>query len=239
MANTKIGGRANYGLGDFVEKIDSDRILSPGDSGKTFFCEQNASSSIDFVLPKLSASLCGWNAEFVLSVASDYNVGINVWGTDNRAGATGDGGVTNDGDTIHLVKDMQPLRGTATKDLGSLADAAGESFDVTVTGAVLGDHATAAFEVDIEEMIVNAHVRAANTVEVRVQNESGGTLDIASATVNAFVWKDTPNPGALLDYITFNGTYGTVGDSIRLITDGSLWYATATAANGMSVGTGG
>lgn len=239
MANTKLGGRANYGLGDFVERIDSDRILTPGDSGKTFFCKQNADNSIDFVLPQLSTSLCGWNAEFVLSTASDNSVGINVWGTDNRAGATGDSGVTNDGDTIYLVKDMQPLRGSATQDLGSLADGAGESFDVTVTGASLGDHATAAFEVDIEEMIVTAHVRAANTVEVRVQNETTGTLDIASTTVNAFVWKDTANPGTLLDYVSFNGTYGTVGDSVRLITDGTYWYARATASNGMSITAGG
>ena len=72
MANTKIGGRANYGLGDFVEKIDSDRILSPGDSGKTFFCEQNASSSIDFVLPKLSAKDFSTNSALVFKAIKGF-----------------------------------------------------------------------------------------------------------------------------------------------------------------------
>ena len=79
------------------------------------------------------------------------------------------------------------LTGSTTWDVGSLVDAAGESKDVTVTGAVLGDFAIASLGVDTVDMLVTATVTAADTVTVRVQNESGSTVDLASTTVRVVV----------------------------------------------------
>lgn len=79
------------------------------------------------------------------------------------------------------------LSGSATWDAGSLVDAAGESKDITVTGAALGDFVLCSMNVDVADMTISAQVTAADTVTVRLQNESGGTLDLASTTVNVRV----------------------------------------------------
>jgi len=69
-------------------------------------------------------------------------------------------------------------------DPASLADAAGGTVDVTVTGAAIGDFVLFAPGVDMVDMIVTAYVVAANTVQIRVQNESGAAANIASSTWN-------------------------------------------------------
>lgn len=76
------------------------------------------------------------------------------------------------------------LGGSDTWDVGNLADGAGETKSFTVTGAALGDIAFASVPKDLQDMTVTAYVQAANTVEVRVQNESGGAINLASA-----IWK--------------------------------------------------
>ncbi|AZO04591.1 hypothetical protein [Mesorhizobium sp. M2A.F.Ca.ET.043.02.1.1] len=84
---------------------------------------------------------------------------------------------------------LYSLTGTATYDPPSLADGAGATTTVTVTGAALGDVALASFSLDTSGITVTAWVSAVNTVSVRFQNESGGTLDIASGTLKATVLK--------------------------------------------------
>lgn len=81
------------------------------------------------------------------------------------------------------------LTGSATYDPPSLADGAGTTTTVTVTGAAFGDFALASFSLDLQGITVSAYVSATNTVSVRFQNESGGTLDLASGTLRARVWK--------------------------------------------------
>jgi putative cofactor-binding repeat protein len=81
------------------------------------------------------------------------------------------------------------LQGTATYDPASLADGAGATTTVTVTGAALGDIAEASFSNALQGITLTAWVSAADTVSVRFQNESGGVLDLASGTLKAWVWK--------------------------------------------------
>jgi hypothetical protein len=88
------------------------------------------------------------------------------------------------------------LNGSATFDPASLIDAAGATTTVTVTGAQLGDFAHASFSLDLQGITVTAWVSAANTVSVRFQNESGGTLDLASGTLRARVLPATLNTEA-------------------------------------------
>jgi hypothetical protein len=80
-----------------------------------------------------------------------------------------------------------PLTGTAVYDPPNLADGAGVTTTVTVTGALLGDFAQAGFSLDLQGITVTAWVSAANTVSVRFQNESGGAIDLASGTLKARV----------------------------------------------------
>jgi hypothetical protein len=79
------------------------------------------------------------------------------------------------------------LQGSATYDPPSLADGAGTTTTVTCTGAALGGFARASFSLDLQGITVTAYVSATNTVAVRFQNESGGTLDLASGTLKVRV----------------------------------------------------
>lgn len=82
------------------------------------------------------------------------------------------------------------LSGSATFNPASSADGAGATTTVTVTGADLGDFVTGvSFTLDLAGISVTAWVSAADTVSVRFQNESGGTLDLASGTLRALVRK--------------------------------------------------
>jgi len=77
---------------------------------------------------------------------------------------------------------------TCTLNAGSLIDGAGETDDVTVAGVALGDMVIgASLGVDLVGLTVTGYVSAANTVKFRVQNESGSTVDLASATMKIVI----------------------------------------------------
>lgn len=85
-----------------------------------------------------------------------------------------------------LYNDMWAVR--ATMDVASLIDAAGETNTIAVPGVALGDMVIGvSMGVDTAGITVTAWVSAANVVSVRFQNESGGTLDLASTTVRVVV----------------------------------------------------
>lgn len=77
------------------------------------------------------------------------------------------------------------LTGSATYDAANLVDKAGESTNITVTGAALGDFALISTGIDMSGITVTGYVSAADTVTLRVQNETTGTLDINSQTIRA------------------------------------------------------
>lgn len=81
----------------------------------------------------------------------------------------------------------------ATLNAGSLADAAGETDTVAVTGARLGDFVLVSFGVDLAGITVTAYVSASDVVTIRVQNESGDTLDLASTTIKVLVLRPSAN----------------------------------------------
>lgn len=92
-------------------------------------------------------------------------------------------------DDVELVrKQVSEFVGSATYDPASLVDGAGATTTVTVTGAALGDFVTGvSFSLDLQGISLTAYVSAADTVSVRFQNESGGTLDLASGTIRVMV----------------------------------------------------
>lgn len=76
----------------------------------------------------------------------------------------------------------------ATLDADSLEDGAGDTDTVAVPGVALGDMVIgASLGVDEAGLIVTAYVSAANTVSVRFQNETGSTVNLASATLRLVV----------------------------------------------------
>jgi hypothetical protein len=91
-------------------------------------------------------------------------------------------------DSVILVTKV--LNGSAVLDPASLVDGAGENLSITVTGAVVGDFVLVAPGVDLQGIIMSASVISADTVEVRIQNETTGTIDLASSTWKAKVIQD-------------------------------------------------
>jgi hypothetical protein len=80
------------------------------------------------------------------------------------------------------------FRVTATLDSANNADAAGITDTVAVPGVALGDIVLGfSFGVDLAGNTVTAYVSAANVVSIRVQNESGGAVDLASTTIRLLI----------------------------------------------------
>lgn len=83
------------------------------------------------------------------------------------------------------------LNGSGTWDAASIADGDEEAKEVTVTGAVLGDYAIVSLSVDVADLVLNAQVTAADTVTCILANNTGGAIDLASATVYVRVLRRT------------------------------------------------
>lgn len=89
------------------------------------------------------------------------------------------------GDTSNIIEDLSYLPPvTFTWDPGSLADGAGEtSAAITVPGATLGATAVQCIApYDLQGITLNAWVSAADACMARLQNETTGTIDLASGT---------------------------------------------------------
>lgn len=93
--------------------------------------------------------------------------------------------------TPSFAEDAKVQIVSATYDASSLSDAAGETTTVTVPGVVLGDACIASLGVDAAGMTVTCYISAADTASVRVQNESGGTVNLASTTLRVFIFRKT------------------------------------------------
>ena len=82
------------------------------------------------------------------------------------------------------------LRGTVSVDIPSLATTVSADVSVTIAGAVAGDSVvmnppTAGLTAGLQ--IEGAWVSAANTVDVRIRNSSGGTIDEAAGTWSFYI----------------------------------------------------
>ena len=132
-------------------------------------------SSVSFLLTDLQALDAGGVASYV---ERQLRITEHLMST-KLAGALSGG----------LKLAVNQLSGSATYDPASLVDGAGVTTTVTVTGAALGDFAGASFSNDLQGITITAWVSAANTVSVRFQNETGGTIDLASGTLRARVSK--------------------------------------------------
>lgn len=86
-----------------------------------------------------------------------------------------------------LLVALRGLDGSETYDAGSIADGDEEVGEITVAGAALGDFVLASLSVDVADLAITAAVTAANTVTYQLLNNTGGAIDLASATVRVRV----------------------------------------------------
>lgn len=75
----------------------------------------------------------------------------------------------------------------------SVADGVGDTATIAVPGAKLGDFVLVSMGVDVAGISVTGYVSATDVVSIRFQNESTGTLDLASTTVKGLVMSPSAN----------------------------------------------
>ncbi len=131
------------------------------------------------------------------ATAGTWPVALGGTGAVTAAAARTALGVSAVGDAVAIAASAGAARvaigiteliGSATYNPGNLIDGAGETTTVTVTGAVVGDFVTGvSFTESTQGMNIHAAVTAADTVTVRFQNETGGTLNLASGTLRVLV----------------------------------------------------
>lgn len=94
----------------------------------------------------------------------------------------------------HVIDDgnnIIDMKGSITWNPASLVDGAGEtSSAITITGANFGDYVLVSAPYDLQGICCNGYVSAENTVKIRLQNETGGTIDLASGTWKVKVLKE-------------------------------------------------
>lgn len=86
---------------------------------------------------------------------------------------------------------QEDLHGSTTWDAAEIADGAEEAKEITITGAALGDYAIASLSIDIADLTLDAQVTAANTVTCILSNNTGGAINLASATLYVRVIRRT------------------------------------------------
>lgn len=211
--SSPTSGFFNAGIGDFVANAD----LGPGDApgwycttlyrpalaanassaSATITIESGYASALSVGMPVLLTKNAdptdgSYLSDYHFDTIASINVGANqvtlTTGIPSGLGTLVAGTATLTF-AAFSAESALPLTGSATFDPGSLADGAGETTTVSVTGAALGDYARASFSNDLQGITVTAWVSAANTVSVRFQNETGGTIDLASGTIRAMVTK--------------------------------------------------
>jgi hypothetical protein len=151
-----------------------------------------ASTDADIVIAGATNAVCVNNVFGTADANRDYGMSFDTVASllvrDNTAWQP-----TNTGTYFNAITAYLPgsvLSGSATYDPPNLVDGAGATTTVTVTGAALGDLVECvSFSLDLQGITVTGYVSAANTVSVRFQNESGGTLDLGSGTLLARVRK--------------------------------------------------
>lgn len=89
-----------------------------------------------------------------------------------------------DSQKVAFVSLGEILMVEATFDPSSLADGSGETLQETVQGANLGNIVLVTAPYDLQGVNVTAYVQSQDTIEIRLQNESGSVVDLDSG-----VWK--------------------------------------------------
>jgi len=93
----------------------------------------------------------------------------------------------NQAELIAMLTALRGLEASETYDAGSIADGDEEVGEITVTGAVLGDFCLASLSIDVADLNIVASVTAADTVTYQLLNNTGGDVNLASATVKVRV----------------------------------------------------
>ena len=96
-----------------------------------------------------------------------------------------------DMDTIEaaFLTGPKDLTVSTTTNAGAIDIGNEEAFQITVTGAALGDIARASWDVDMTDLTMDCAVTAADTVTVTMGNNTAGAVNLAEAVLKTTVDK--------------------------------------------------
>ena len=83
----------------------------------------------------------------------------------------------------------QFYEGSASWNMGAIADGNEATTDITVTGAALGDFVQVSSSADVADLTLVGAVTAANTVTVQLGNWTGASIDHGTVTIYVMVTK--------------------------------------------------
>ena len=86
MANVKLGSQAGWKF-NYAENLDSDRQLTPGDSGKLFFADGTSAFTVN--LPQLSDVEAGWTCKIIVDTVNE-DISVVGYGQPAAGGSDGD-----------------------------------------------------------------------------------------------------------------------------------------------------
>lgn len=75
--------------------------------------------------------------------------------------------------------------GSTTSDLGSISNNASTTLTITAAGAALGDYVQGSCSLSLAGLAITGYVSSANQITLVVTNNTGGAVDLASATFRA------------------------------------------------------
>lgn len=210
ITGNSIIGAGNTNASLYVDQVENYSVTgnvlnTTVSNGNGIRCGVTTAGAVSGNVVKLVDSSTGIGIYFSTSGTNSTCVGNTVYGT-NLSSATGVRlidtmtNITVDNNNVEACGSPiiwgtgtghkgGTLYGSATYDPPSLADGAGVTTTVTVTRAVVGDVAEASFSNALQGILLTAWVSGTNTVSVRFQNETGGTIDLASGTLKAAVRK--------------------------------------------------
>ena len=116
-----------------------------------------------------------------------YRVEIlsTTWGTQVVASDSTLTGLGTVGDPLGLA--VVPLSFTQAHDPALLGDGAKEEVVIAAAGVVFGDYVRVSYTIDTQGIDFKGRVSSAGNVTVTIQNETGGAIDLAAATINVSV----------------------------------------------------
>lgn len=163
---------------------DSQRVSFLGNLGGDTRSGGSRTVNFTFDTQKLGNSMVSGNIGTNANSADWVNVnGLTAVNFIQNAGTVNSGEALGSPIVKHLL-------GSKTYDPPSTATNAQWNTTVTVTGAALGDAALCGFSTAMPiSWLFRGHVTAADTVTCSADNFTGGTVDLASGTLIAEVWK--------------------------------------------------
>lgn len=104
-------------------------------------------------------------------------------------GLTGQLLIKNSNDSFDTGWAMQRILASETYNPPSLASGLGVTTTLSVAGAALGDFVLASFSLDLQGITLTAYISSANTASIRLQNNTGSTIDIDSGILSVMILK--------------------------------------------------